>query len=50
MNMTIQSIGNEFLEIWNKDNNYMCFPDFPKGKYYKNMELDREYTLKELGL
>lgn len=35
-----------------KTNNpfYMGFPCFNKGTMYKNMELDREYTLKDLGL
>ena len=29
---------------------YMGFPCFKKGTMYKNMELDKEYTLEELGL
>ena len=34
------------------DYNYFIteLPDFKKGSMYKNMEIDREYTLKELGL
>lgn len=29
---------------------YMGFPCFEKGTMYKGMELDKKYTLKELGL
>ena len=29
---------------------YMGFPHFEKGTMYKGMELDKEYTLEELGL
>lgn len=29
---------------------YLSFPYFEKGTMYKGMELDKEYTLKELGL
>lgn len=34
------------------DYNYFIteLPDFKKGSMYQNMEIDREYTLKELGL
>ncbi len=28
----------------------VALPDFKKGTMYKNMELDKEYTLEELGL
>ena len=28
----------------------ISFPYFKEGKYYKGMELNKEYTLKELGL
>ena len=29
---------------------YLEFPLFNKDEYYKNMEIDRQYTLEELGL
>ena len=29
---------------------YLEFPLFNKDEYYKNMEIDKEYTLEELGL
>ena len=29
---------------------YIVFPMFKKGTMYKNMEVDRKYTLEELGL
>ena len=32
------------------DNDSMCLPFFENNKYYKGMKLDKEYTLKELGL
>ena len=32
------------------DENCMGFPNFKKGTMYKGMEVDKRYTLKELGL
>lgn len=29
---------------------HICLPDFKKDTMYKNMELDKKYTLEELGL
>ncbi len=42
--------NSEFLSINFKDNDNMAFKNFKKGTMYKNMELDRDYTLEELGL
>lgn len=33
-----------------KDDDYCTLPVFEKGKMYKGMELDKAYTLEELGL
>ena len=43
----------EYLIISYIDESEICsllFPYFEKGKYYKNMELSKKYTLEELGL
>ena len=48
--------GNiEFLTFdaksaWQGHKDYFSFPTFKAGTMYKGMELDKEYTLKELGL
>ena len=42
--------GYEYICIHIKDDTNTTLPDFEKDKYYKGMEIDREYTLKELGL
>ena len=48
--------GNiEFLtsvaeSAWRGHKDYFSFPTFKAGTMYKGMELDKEYTLKELGL
>lgn len=39
-----------YLKIMLKDDDMMNLPDFEKGTMYKGMKIDREYTLKELGL
>lgn len=57
--ITIRKIQNykyEFIEIliYNTDEGVSCevisFPYFNKGKMYKGMEINKEYTLEELGL
>ena len=57
--ITIRKIQNyeyEFIEIliYRTDEGVSCeaisFPYFKKGKMYKGMEINKEYTLKELGL
>ena len=46
---SISRKGMEFLEIRLNDDN--CpLPFFKNGTMYKNMETDKKYTLKELGL
>ena len=47
-----ESITSEYKEIISvkTKNGNMIFPAFEKGKMYKNMELNKEYSLKELGL
>ena len=37
-----------YIELNNK--NSILLPNFKQGTMYKNMEIDRKYTLKELGL
>jgi hypothetical protein len=40
----------EFIEIFHGYGYPLDFPKFEEGKYYKNMEVGKEYTLEELGL
>lgn len=39
----------EFISIEN-ENRYVNFPLFEKGTLYKGMELDRKYSLEDLGI
>lgn len=39
-----------FIEIGIKNDDCIGLPSFDRNKYYKGMELDKEYTLKELKL
>ena len=39
-----------FISLGDDINDHISLPWFPKGSMYKNMELGKEYTLKELGL
>lgn len=42
---------NEYIYITiKKDNDYCELPDFKNGTMYKGMELNKPYTLEELGL
>ena len=40
----------EFISITSKDDMDITLPNFEKGKYYKNMKLEKNYSLEELGL
>lgn len=40
----------EYIMIVFNDLKEMPFPHFKKGKYYKGMERDKEYSVKDLGL
>lgn len=40
----------EWIVIINKNGENMILPSFKKGTMYKGMELDKEYSLDELGL
>lgn len=40
----------EHLVVKMKDKSDWCFPMFPEGSMYKGMELDKKYTMEELGL
>ena len=40
----------EYLCINIKDDYHLCFPNFLKNKYYKGLEIEKKYTLKDLGL
>lgn len=42
--------SNEFIRIYLKNNDTMCFPNFPSGTKYKGMKTGKQYTLEELGL
>lgn len=44
------TIHEEFIRICIRDDCFIDFPDFKKGAMYKGMELEKQYTLKELGL
>ena len=39
----------EFIEI-RLESEYTCLPYFKKNTMYKGMELEKRYSLKELGL
>ena len=41
--------AEEFITI-DLDREFMTFPNFKKGTMYKGMELNKKYTLDELGL
>lgn len=40
----------EYIKITIKDDASLEFPSFSKNTMYKNMEIDKKYTLEELGL
>ena len=40
----------DFLDVQLDGNDFMAFPNFKKGTMYKGMELNKEYTIKDLGL
>ncbi len=40
----------QYLDIYIEDNGYIVFPEFEENSMYKGMELNKQYTLKELGL
>ena len=40
----------EYLCIKIKDDYHICFPNFLKNKHYKGLEIEKKYTLKDLGL
>ena len=42
--------GSVFVYIELNNKNSIVLPNFKQGTMYKNMEIDRKYTLKELGL
>lgn len=49
------SSNYEYITICVCDNcghrqEYITLPDFPSNTMYKNMELEKKYTLKELGI
>ena len=51
----MKSVSKENMEyilitLADTECSYMAFPYFKKEKMYKNMELNKEYTLEELGL
>lgn len=46
----LSASAKEFIEISIKENISIVLPYFEKGTMYKGMKVNREYTLKELGL
>lgn len=42
--------GFEYVNVILRDDDLCALPNFEKGKYYKNMDLDIEYSLEDLGL
>ena len=40
----------EYLCINIKDDYHLCFPNFLRNKYYKNLEIEKKYTIEDLGL
>lgn len=44
------SDGEDFFILIKVNEEYVCFPFFTNKNMYKGMEVDREYTLEELGL
>lgn len=40
----------EYLCISIKDDYHLCFPNFLKNKYYKGLEIEKKYTIEDLGL
>lgn len=40
----------EYLCIQIKEDYHICFPNFLRNKYYKGLEIEKKYTLKDLGL
>lgn len=44
------SNDKEYIDIGLNGIDKMCLPDFKKGTMYKGMELEKKYTLEELGL
>ena len=45
-----RSYNSEFIAIAFNDDDIMFFPSFEVGIMYKGMELEKEYTLEDLGL
>ena len=43
-------IGKCYLSVHLRGDDEISFPCFKKGTMYKNMQINREYTLQELGL
>ena len=46
----IEFLSFDAQSAWRGHKDYFSFPTFKAGAMYKGMELDKEYTLKELGL
>lgn len=42
--------SSEYIRICFQNNETLSFPKFKKGTMYKGMELNKRYTLEELGL
>lgn len=43
-------LDTEWLKVYMEKDDSMVFPKFKENTMYTNMEIDKEYTLEELGL
>lgn len=50
LEISFNEYGAVYIVVHLENNDSMILPNFKKGTMYKNMEVNREYTLKELGL
>lgn len=50
LEISFDEYGAVYIVVHLENNDSMILPNFKKGTMYKNMEVNREYTLKELGL
>ena len=46
----ISYLAGEFIKIYIRNDSAISFPYFKSGTMYKGMELNKKYTLEELGL
>lgn len=47
---SVEGMNEEYISIHLIKYDISCLPNFKRGTMYKGMEIDRQYTLEELGL